>query len=166
MSEKRVVVGIWTDEEKDLMAKVSFEVIDLLKKRLKDRLMVAHCMNIMNSVFKEDVGIQKIMYATKDGEIKKNLVERVLKIIHGMQVSDVNLILFRDCPEVWMQYYMGLYFNRPTFIISLGKHKKIVDKLLNDELVVQVEYIDSFNEVSIRDVMLKLKDKMEVVGKK
>lgn len=161
MTDKKVVVGAWTDVEKKLMVDVSFEVIDLMKKRLKDTLMIAHCLSIISSSFNERCSIERIICADKNGKILKNYVKRVLGIIEGMQKSDVNLILFRDCSEVWMQYYMGLYFERPTFVIALRVHEKIIKRLMTSSLVKRVEYVATFDEGSISSALKNMKKDME-----
>ncbi len=147
----------WTNEDKKLMADVSGEICILMKKRFnKDKLMAANCLDILHNSFYEQIGFEKVVRLNKEGKLIKKDVTRVLGIIHGMQESDFNLILFRNCPEVWMQYYMGIFFERTTYIIALEKDRPALKKI-RSYLVKHVEYVTNFNPKIIEAAVANIK---------
>lgn len=160
MSE--IVIEKWTDEQRNLMVEVSKEVYDLLNSRLKNKLMIAHCLDIFTKCYSQEIRLSKILRATKEGKIIKDYVERVLGIIEGMQRSDVNLILFRNEPDVLLQYYMGLYFEKKTFVIAEEKEKLNIGKLLKSDLVIQVECVKNLsNQQELTRAMENMRKNME-----
>ncbi len=150
----------WTKEDKKLMANVSGEIYILMKKRFKDTLMMANCLDILQDSFHEEAGFEKVLRLNKEGKIIKKQVTRVLGIIQGMQESDFNLILFRDCSEVWMQYYMGIFFDRDTYIIALEKDRPAL-KRMRSPLVKHVEYVINFNPKIIQAAVTNIKKRID-----
>jgi len=156
-----IVIEKWTDEEKKLMMEVSKEVYDLLNKKLKNELMIVNCLDIFTKCYAQEIGLSRILRVTEEGKIIKEYVNRVLGIINGLQESDVNLVLFRNSPDVLLQYYMGLYFERPTFIIAEEKERTNIDRLMKSELIKRVEYVRNFGKQELVRAMDKMRGKME-----
>ena len=147
----------WTEEDKRLMADVAGEIHILMKKRFnKDTLMMANCIDILQNSFQDEVGFEKVLRLSKEGKLIKKDVTRVLGIILGMQESDFNLLLFRNCPEIWMQYYMGLFFDRDTYIIALEQDRSAL-KRMRSHLVKHVEYVINFNPKIIEAAVTNIK---------
>lgn len=160
---KGFVVEKWSDKDKKLMVGVSNEIYGLLNRKIKDKFMIAHCVDIFNKCYKEQIGLYKIYNATKEGKLIKEYSERVLSIIDGMSGSDCNLLLFRNCPEVLMQYYIGLYFEKPTFVICEECDKENFDRLLKSNFVKQVEYVKNIcNQQELTKAMERMRKNMEV----
>lgn len=44
-------------------------------------------------------------------------VERAVGILEGMTQSNCNVVIFNDTPELWFQFYLGLYLEKTTFIL-------------------------------------------------
>lgn len=111
------IIKKWTKEEKDNMMKISGEVFDILK-RLKDPMMMANVTYILNESIRDMYGFDKVFTANKEKKIiSHEEIKNVLNIAYGMVSSDINVVLFRDNPEVWMQYYMGMHLGKKTYII-------------------------------------------------
>ncbi len=147
----------WTKKDKKLMADVSGEICILMKKRFdKDKLMAANCLDILHTSFYEQAGFEKVLRLNKEGKIIKKQVTRVLGIIQGMQESDFNLLLFRNCPEIWMQYYMALFFEMDTYIIALEQDRPAL-KRMRSHLVKHVEYVINFNPKIIESAVANIK---------
>lgn len=147
----------WTKEDKKTMADVAGEIYTLMKKRFgKNILMMANCLDVLQNSYHEEAGLEKVLRLNKEGKIIKKHITRVLGIIRGIQESNYNLVLFRNCPEVWMQYYMGIFFERTTYIIALEKDRPAL-KRIRSHLVKHVEYIINFNPKIIEAAVTNIK---------
>lgn len=69
---------------------------------------------------------------------------RADRILWGLKRSQHNVVVFNNTPEVWFQYYLGLYFEMPTIII-IRKRDKACKKILKHKLVWGFIDIDEFN---------------------
>ena len=107
----------WTKEEKERMIMVSKEIMDVLEK-LKSPIMMANVTNILNENVKEMYGLEQVLIASKEKKIIDHKdAKNILNIFYGMATSDINLVIFRDEPIVWMQYYLGIHLGKRTYII-------------------------------------------------
>jgi hypothetical protein len=59
--------------------------------------------------------------------------ERVVGIIEGLAQSASNVVIFKDEPLLWFQFYLGLYLKRPTFVL-------IKKRDLSSEISYQLRY--------------------------
>ena len=151
----------WTKKDKKLMADVAGEIYTLMKKRFgKNILMMANCLDILQNSYHEEAGLEKVLRLNKEGKIIKKQITRVLGIIQGMQESDFNLILFRNCPEVWMQYYMAMFFDMDTYIIALENDRPAL-KRMRSHLVKHVEYVINFNPKIIEAAVANIKKRID-----
>jgi len=151
----------WTNEEKERMAVVAAKVYDLMKKDFKnDLMMMAQTITFIKSGFDAEVGLEKIRILNKD--LKPDTINeemRVRQIIEAMKECHLNLVLFRDCPEVWMQFYMGLYLKKPTGVIIERGDTKNIDLLTH--YGVHLGLVDNFSEAECKRILKQLTQEME-----
>ena len=133
----KAIAKQWSKEDKFLMLKATDKIHNILKE-LDDPLKSAFVTELINNAVQDDAGIAKIAMINNKGRLitdLKDKTNRIRAITEGMHQSNVNLVLFRDDDEVWMQYYMGKFLGRPTLIIckdedrEILKHYKVKDKL-------------------------------------
>jgi len=86
---------------------------------------------------------------------KKVRLEMLLKAMH---VSDLNIILFRNDPEVLFQLYLGFYLGKPTFIICLDELVEEVRLHTKHSLVKGVLIVKKYDKEGLRDVMKKISE--------
>lgn len=79
------------------------------------------------------------------------LAEKMIRNVVAMSKSATNAVIFKDDPWLWWQYYTGLSFKRPTFIIMLEKDKKFA-KLFTDPLVKKIYFLKEWDETKIDEV--------------
>ena len=98
-----------------------------------------------------------------------NLESKLKKAIYvaaGLAKSNNNLIIFKDDPEVWYQYYLGLHFGVPTVIVFEKKDKDIVSKLKHDLIIhfMEVDSLETTNPNEIAEKVSKLiKNKRDII---
>jgi hypothetical protein len=83
----------------------------------------------------------------------------VRKIVEGMKKSGLNIVLFRDCPEVWMQFYMGLFLKKETAVIIERGDTKNIDRLTH--YGVHLGLVDDFSESELRRIMDQISKEVE-----
>ena len=107
----------WTREEKERMITASTEIMDILGK-LKSPMMMANVTNILNENVREMYGVEQVLNISKEKKIIDHKeAKNILNIFYGMTASNINIVLFRDEPIVWMQYYLGIHLGKRTYII-------------------------------------------------
>lgn len=80
-----------------------------------------------------------------------NMQEKVKKAqntVEGMRQSANNALIFRDSPEVWFQYYLGIFLEKPTIIMAQDKDLTESIRLIfaRERLIRDVMIVDEFNE--------------------
>jgi len=77
-------------------------------------------------------------------------IRRATSIVDGMSRSACNAVLFdHGSPEVWFQFYLGLYLDKPTIIMI--KAKNITDETeakFAHPLVKKVVVVEEYNDAS------------------
>lgn len=147
----------WEPEEKAKMAEVAEQIIHILDAEFgRDIDMLAQCVSVIyKSVIEQHSikGIESIIGGKRD---RFKEVKRVTEIIRGMMASDVNLIIFRNEPEVWFQYWLGLYMQKPTYIICEECHSNLIYSQEANELVKEIKVIKEFSQENIERAIDKM----------
>ena len=136
----------------------------LIKEFGNNTLLHAFTIKMIYSALKDQEAIEKIMLPNdltgKDVlEIDKR-INRCRQIIEGMSNSTVNIILFRNDEDVWMQYHMGLFLQRDTLIFALEKDKhEIIPRIKIGDLVKDIVYVKCFNSEESRNLIVKTLNK-------
>lgn len=73
-------------------------------------------------------------------------MSRVARIVAAMPDCTYNLVLFDDDPEVWFQYYLGLYFGKPTILIMKEADKGKFAARLYHPYVKKIISVPDFTE--------------------
>jgi hypothetical protein len=148
-----VYIRKWTEEEKTRMQIVGDKVMDLMKKELKnDFAMIAQIMAFIKQAYDDEVGLERIRLMDKNHKLDTMQEETwVRKIVEGMKKSGLNIVLFRDCPEVWMQFYMGLFLKKETAVIIERGDTKNIDRLTH--YGVHLGLVDDFSKSELRRIM-------------
>lgn len=131
----------WTAGEKHRMVKAVDKIHTLLKE-LNNPLMSAFVTQLVNTAVQEEAGIAKIGTINKKGKKIVDLTDktnRIRAITEAMNKSTVNLVLFRDDEEVWMQYYMGKFLGKPTIIICQDEDREILKHYNVEDTLYPVE---------------------------
>jgi hypothetical protein len=156
-----MIIKKWTEEEKKLMADVAGEVYTMVKIRFKGNVMMAsQTMNFILQGFNDEVGVEKIMILNKDGKVDTIQEEqRARQIIEAMKQSECNIVLFRDCPEVWMQYYMGIYLKKPTYVIVKRSDIPVTkDRFGEYALQRGITFVNDFSESELKKAMEEIQE--------
>jgi hypothetical protein len=77
-------------------------------------------------------------------------IDRVGGILDGLTQSATNAVIFRDSPEVWFQFFLGLYLDKPTFVLIEKKDLGSATAwMLNrpNVYIVDVEKMDDDDEL-------------------
>ena len=160
----KVLIRKWSEADREEMKQIAKVMLDVLHSSFKaDIMKAANVIEVLHESFAQQAGMNKaIVLSEKKGIINTQKVRNILKIIEGMQESDVNLVLFRDESEVLMQLHMGFYLRLKTYIIAQSEHKTLLDDLrLKYPLIRGIEYVDEFNQVNLKAAMGKLSPKMQ-----
>lgn len=138
-----------TDKDREEMVKLTKILMSLRKKfELNDFLFLMTLENVLTG-YKQEFGIHKILNVTKDKRvIDYEKYKRIAGIVQGLQESDVNIILFRDDPEVWFQYYLGLFLNKKTCIVCEERDFYKLDKLKETIAIVKVKSFSNKEELN------------------
>jgi hypothetical protein len=151
----------WMNEEKEKMAKTAAKVFELMKQDFKnDFAMMAQTMAFVQKGFNDEIGLERIRILDKN--LKPDTINeemRVRQIVEAMKECQLNLVLFRDCPEVWMQFYMGLYLKKPTAVIIERGDTKSIDLLTH--YGVHLGIVDDFSEAELKRIMKQIQQEME-----
>ena len=130
-------------EDKKVMIKLTHDIQTLHDKSGLNKFLFCMVLENILTAFKQHLGLRKILNVTKDQRIiDYDKYKRIAGIVEGMQESDINLLMFRDEPEVWFQYYLGTYLRKKTCIICEEKDFNIVDKLKEKRSIVKVKTFD------------------------
>lgn len=70
-------------------------------------------------------------------------------MIAGINKSVVNVVFFKDMPQYWIQYHVGIYLKRPTFVVIRKEDKKRFAKRFNHELVQEVYDVAEFTQQTV-----------------
>lgn len=136
MEEYNAIARPFTDEEKESMMKVVDNIHDELMK-LPSIMQRAFVTQLVNTAVQEDNGIAKIMTLdTKKGKIVDcgDIVNRTRSILEHMKEATINLIIYSNEHEVWMQYHMGKFFDKPTlWLVSDEKWEEFSSHNLPEE---------------------------------
>ena len=152
----KAVARRYSNEEKREMAVAATDIIQLLKDKFpKEPLLQASVLEFAHRAMQDEVGIEKIIIANKEGKDIFNRLVRTRQIVEGMQSSDMNLVLFRDEPEVWMQYYMSMFLKKSTYVIAEQKHKDLLWSR-GVHLTSKVFMVPQFNEKYFDKVMKEM----------
>lgn len=77
------------------------------------------------------------------------LLDRVITHATAMATSRTNVVVFtEDIPWLWFQYYLGLIFNVPTFVIMKRSDQRLREKF-NHRLVKQFYFVEKFTDKEI-----------------
>lgn len=80
----------------------------------------------------------------------------ILNILGGLDKSEYNFVLFKDTPELLMQYYMGLYLKKPTIVVVRKEDEKKARKMLIDPLVKEIIITKDFSQATVAKVAKQL----------
>lgn len=84
----------------------------------------------------------------------KNVNPKVLQIVHvctRLANSKWNVVIFRDDPWLYIQYYIGLFLQMPTILI-IRKTDKYFAKRLKHDLLKHIILVDEFDEADSKVV--------------
>lgn len=81
--------------------------------------------------------------------------------IQGLTRSRFNVVMFTDKPEVWMQYYMGLYLENETIVVIKKEDKKRFHKRFKDKLVREIIDVTDFSQNTVDRVAKRI----EIISK-
>jgi len=140
------------------MAKAATDFYDLMKKKYKlDPILRAQTVHILNTTLQDEMAIHKIFNADKNMKIIVDpaKLKHVRKTVEGMNMSDVNVVLFRNDPSVWMKLYMGLFLQKDTIIICEGKDYSHVSKYKKHPNVIKVIKVESFSDSKNMTTLIK-----------
>ena len=161
MTERKIVVRKLSDEDRRKMAEVATQVIDLVKERLdNDKLLMIQTIGLLHNGFMEENAVHAIKTVNKDGkDAKFDKLQFIHKMLTGMSQCSTNIILFRDCPEVWMQYHASIFLKIPVYIIALEKHRKALAYVYAEhiEFIEAEEYTAENIEGATATIMEEMK---------
>jgi len=117
-----------TEQDKLKMADIASPIMDILKGAFpKDIFLQAATMEFIHRSFQDQIAMEKIIITDKkSGKDGFDKLVRTRQIVEGMSSSDMNLVIFRDEPEVWMQYYMSMFLKKKTYVVAEAKHKDLL----------------------------------------
>ena len=157
------VVRKLSDEDRDRLSKASDAVIDLLMERLGgDKVLMFQNINKEGGVrmgLIEENSIQAIKTFDKEGsDAKFGKLSYIHKLLTKMAGCSYNVVLFRDCAEIWMQYYASKFLKIPVYIIALEKHRKALAYTPAEH----IEFIkaDDYDDESLQKAMDKISGMM------
>lgn len=154
----KVVMREFNKEDKYSMAKAATRFIEQMKKDKFDTLMQLHMIEFLRKSMHDQEAVEKIIQIEKSG--KTTLTNRELhvrKVTESMINSEINLIMFRDEADIYMMYYMGIFFGKPTVIVAEEKDKMIVEKL-DHELIKKRIYIPEFSAKYLSNISNIIKE--------
>jgi len=89
-------------------------------------------------------------------EEKQKKTTEIVKQLLGMNQSKWNLLMFRNEPWVWAQYFLGLCLEMPTLVIIRRKDTAAYMPLLKHKLVKAFFEIDEFTKNTSEEVADKI----------
>jgi len=156
----KILVREWTDKEKTQMADIGVIATKLLAEKLdNDTLKIAQVIQVMYRAFAEEKSIEMMKDINVSGisQIDPKKIDWFAKIVSKMYITDVNIILFENTPEIWLQIYMGLFFGKKTAIITEELNREYLTSIKNNELIVKVIYVDDYSQKNIKKAIEELK---------
>jgi len=158
--------------KKRKIAKAIDEIHNILQKYFcKDTLTQTFTLKLLYDALADQIGLERIILPNKvtkkDMFLDSEKIQFCMKVIEGMIKSDINIILFRDADEVWMQYYMGLFLGKDTIIFALEEEKhNIIHRLKVGGLIKDIIFMKNFSSEESQKLMLKTLDKYANVEKR
>ena len=91
---------------------------------------------------------------------KKQRADKIVHVITGLAHSKINIVIFnKDDPEIWFQFYMGLYLGMPT-IVQIDKRylplKTMMNKYPLVKRIIEVEKYDDTAITNLADTILEV----------
>jgi hypothetical protein len=160
------IIKKWTEAEKVLMANTATEIHELMNKKLgkKDIPMHSLVIETVSKAYHDEIAIEKIISLEKNGKdtvaLEKKLLQ-VRKIVEGMQQSDMNLLCFHNSDDCWMQFHMGVFLAKPTFIIAKNSDKAILHSRVFSDLVKKIVFVDDFTKEELDRAMKEIGEEMK-----
>jgi len=165
-----IIAQKFTKEDKREMSQAADDISDLLTKRFgkgrKSVPMKSQVMELLRRGYMDEVSMQRIIDLDKTGHDRAKDYDQLIqirKIVEGMAESNVNLMIFRDCDELWMQFYMAKSLKLPTYVISEEKNRKIVQMKIAP-YVKKIVYVPEIDNVNLDKAMNKLRPMLEKEG--
>jgi hypothetical protein len=157
---KPFIARQWTKEEQREMAQASTDAFLLLKKQLKDKpMMMAQTAKSLYQTVNEEFGFTEIVNITKNRMVDRmKEMNRILEIVKGMAQCNINLILFRNDPEVWMQYYMSVYLKKVMVVACREEDRPFVEIMKTEPLVTEILYTDKFDDEFFKKLVKRVED--------
>jgi hypothetical protein len=91
---------------------------------------------------------------------------KVYGVIQGLIQSGQNVVIFENTPEVWFQFWLGLYFGLPTLVvIKKADHVEHREDLIGHG-VEDFVIVKDFDTESMEFVAKSIKDWWERLHKK
>ena len=76
---------------------------------------------------------------------KKQKADQIVSTITGLAHSRINVVIFKDIPELWFQFYMGLYLEMPTIVVIEKKYLPLKTMINKYPLVKRIVEIEEYN---------------------
>jgi len=77
---------------------------------------------------------------------KKQKVDEIVSVITGLAHSKINVVIFKDVPELWFQFYMGLYLEMPTVVVMEKRYIPLKTMVNKYPLVKRIIEVEVYNE--------------------
>jgi hypothetical protein len=157
------IIRKWTKPEKELMAKVATEIHELMNTKLgKDIPMHSQVINVVRQTYFDEISMEKIYDLDKKGKNRSEEEDKLLRvrqIIEGLQQSDMNLMLFADEDEIWMQFHMAMFLEKPTYIICEEADKtSLICMAQEGGLIKKIVYIKEHSKEEMERAMNEIKE--------
>ena len=154
-------------KEKEKMRDTAIQIADILEKQYpKDAFSQSVTLEFMYRGLQSRLAMENIIIADKTGKDNFNKLNHARKIVEGMQDSefgicwhDNNLVLFRNCDDVWMQYYLGKFLQKPTFIIAEEKERPVLEER-KVNLNARIYFVPIFSSEQLEIAMQNIKGDM------
>lgn len=157
-----IKVKEWTEQEKKEMIQAVDFFHDYMKHEGFDAGTKAMILSLMSEEYQKEQAIEKIFSLTKSGGIDNpNQWKRLAGIINGLTESEINLIVWRPDPEVLFQFYLGIYLNKPTYILIKDEDMESLTPHRNYSKIKGVHVVKDFSEENLKKAIMKIE---KVVG--
>jgi len=165
-----IIAQKFTKEDKREMSQAATDIIDLLTKRFgKGREgvpMKSQVMELLRRGYMDEISMQRIIDLDKSGNDRTKDYDdliRIRQIVEGMADSHLNLMIFRDCDELWMQFHMSKILKLPTYVISEEKNRRVVQERIA-AYVKKIVYIPKIDNANLDKAMKELRPLLEKEG--
>jgi len=154
------IAAKFDSKEKEKMRDTAIQIADILEKQYpKDAFAQAVTLEFMHRGLQSRLAMENIIIADKTGKDNFNKLNHARKIVEGMQDSEFNLVLFSNCDEVWMQYYLGKFLQKPTFIIAEEKERPVLEER-KVNLNARIYFVPIFSPEQLEIAMQNIKGDM------